>query len=314
MPIPLTASADRRRSRRLKLRGGLDLGGTKIEAALFSDGYERLATRRIDTPRDSYDDLLAAIADQVAWLRGKTFASLPIGLGCPGFFNDETGLFHAANLPASGKPLKRDLAALVGRLSVGQDLKCFALSEANGGAGEGFSHVFGLILGTGLGGAFCVDGSLQTGFQGLTGEIGHMPVGAPLATEYGLPLRRCGCGLTGCLETLAAGPGLTALYGHVAGEGLPPGEIVRREAGGDRAAARVMEIWLALLSQALLGIQLALDPDCVVLGGGLSKIPRIDARLAGAFAARRLPGSRTPEIRPARFGDASGTRGAAMLA
>lgn len=172
----------------MPLTGGIDLGGSKIEAALFDERLDRLTVRRIPTPREDYEQLLEALAEQIDWLRREAGGNPRIGIGCPGFFDPATGLAHTANLPAKGRPLEADLRARTGAdLVMGQDLKCFALSEANGGAGVGKTHVFGLILGTGLGGALCYRGALIKGQNGLLGEIGHVPLSLRSAQRHGLP-------------------------------------------------------------------------------------------------------------------------------
>ena len=298
----------------MSLSGGIDVGGTKIEAALFDQAYERITHRRLPTPRSDYSELLDAIESQARWLRDEAGEEIPLGVGLPGFMNPKTGAANTANLPASGKPLKRDLENRISGVTVGHDLKCFALSEANGGAGDGYNRVFGLILGTGLGGAFCRNGSVLVGRQGLAGEIGHIPISTARLSVDELPVIRCGCGLDGCLETLVAGPGLSRLSELVSGESRVPADIVSAEAAGDPGAAKVMDLWLDLASQALQAIQLAYDPDCVVVGGGLSRMENIAVRLAERFAQHRMTRSEQFEIMPARFGDSSGTRGAAILA
>ncbi len=295
------------------LIGGIDLGGTKIEAGLFDDQLKCLQKQRIGTPSD-YPSLLIAITEQVGWVRDQAGQCIPVGLGCPGFFNDDTGLACTVNLAAHGKPFKFDLATRNEQIFVGQDLKCFTLSEANGGAGDGQKHVFGLVFGTGLGGAFCINGNLVTGQQGILGEIGHIPVSANAAARYGLPEVNCGCGRSNCLETWVAGPGLTRLADHFGMKLTSPREIAEAEKSGDQFAGKVMDAWLDLACETLLIVQLSIDPDCIIVGGGLSRIKGIDTRLAEHFAVQCLPGSKPPEIKPAKFGDSSGTRGAALLA
>ena len=294
--------------------GGLDLGGTKIEASLFDANLNCLRTRRIPTPQDDYDKLLVAICDQADWVRKENNQMVPLGIGCPGFSNDKTGIAYTANLPATGQSFRADLKALIPGLVIEQDLKCFALSEANGGAGTGCNNVFGLAFGTGLGGAYCIDGRLVKGWQGLVAEIGHVPIAAKTVLTYGLSLQPCGCGLTGCLETYVSGPGLAALALDVAGKKMMPLEIASAESDGDAKAAQIVNIWLDLAVQALLTVQLMLDPSCIVVGGGISHIEGIVDRMAFRFGTVCLPGSRIPDIKPARFGLSSGTRGAAMVA
>jgi predicted NBD/HSP70 family sugar kinase/fructoselysine-6-P-deglycase FrlB-like protein len=294
--------------------GAIDLGGTKIEACLFDARLETLERRRSATP-DSYPALLDALVEAAGWLRTQAGGALPVGVGLPGLIDPRTGVSLTANLAATGHTLAADLSARLGQeVPVGNDCKCFALSEANGGAGEGFSTVFGLILGTGIGGGVCRDGRLVMGYNGLPGEVGHIALPAQLIAAHGLPVLPCGCGRAGCYETLASGPGLERLARHLAGVEAAPARIAAGAAAGEADMAAVFAVWLDLLAELLHTVQLTVDPDCVVLGGGLSRIEGLPARLAEAFARRHLPGVRAPAIVAARHGDASGVRGAAMLA
>ncbi len=294
--------------------GGIDMGGTKIEAALFDAAFHRLSHRRIDTPADDYRALLDAVAEQVAWLRHARRPDLPVGMGAPGFFNPTTGIYHAANLAAAGKPFRADLECAVPRLVAAQDLACFCLSEATGGAGAGASRVFGLALGTGIGGALAVDGVVEAGFRGLAGEVGHVPIGAALVARHALPVLPCGCGLTGCVETLGSGPGMMRIAAHVTGRPVSPPDLVRAALAGDDDAARAFGIWCDVVCQVLLTVQLTFDPEVVVLGGGLSRIEGLAGTLNARFADAALPGTLPFAIRTNRFGDASGARGAAIMA
>lgn len=294
--------------------GAIDVGGSKIEAALFGEDLKPLHKRRIDTPAESYEALLAAIVEQADWLGGQTRDLAAIGIGLPGLVDAETGLAFTANLPATGRRLGADLSARLGRkVPVENDCKCFALSEANGGAGAGFRTVFGLILGTGVGGGVCVAGRLARGLNGLPGEVGHFGLPAERLARYGLPLVACGCGRIGCYETYVSGPGLSRIAAHVTGRAATPGEVAGA-AAGDAGMRKVREIWLDLACELVHAVQLTIDPDCVVLGGGLSRMAGLADDLAAAFAAHKLPGVRSPAFRIAQHGDASGTRGAAILA
>ena len=295
--------------------GGVDLGGTKIEATLFGEDLSVASRRRRATPRDEYADLLDAVAAEIEWLRREAGADdLPVGVGIPGLIDPATGVSLTSNLPAAGRTLGRDLQGRVGAgLSMANDCKCFALSEANGGAGDGFSRVFGLIIGTGVGGGFCVDGRLDTGANGLVGEVGHFGIPAHLAAEFDLPVLPCGCGRKGCYETLVSGPGLSAICKTLTGSAAQAHEISRAADAGDPAMKRVLAVWHRLAAELLFTIQSTLDPDCFVLGGGLSDIPGIDASLAAALDASFLPSSKKPSILTPVFGAGSGGRGAALL-
>ena len=280
------------------IAGGIDVGGTKIEASLFDANWQAVETRRVDTPQ-SYSALVAAVAAQAAWLGG-----VPVGIGLPGRHDGATGLAFTANLPASGKPLRGDILRAVGRdASFGNDCDLFALSEARLGAGQGYGAMFGLILGTGIGGGFCLNGRLVETRGGAMGEVGHLPIPASL----GLPLLPCGCGRRGCFETLASGPGMGRLGEHLDGRGRNPREIAAE--GGTVFAA-----WLEIVAALVASLQCTLDPDAIVLGGGLSNIDGLAGRLSGAVPSVLLKATAPPTILKAKYGDSSGTRGAALLA
>lgn len=292
---------------------GIDLGGSKIEACLFDAALEPLARRRTVTPLTSFEDMLDALIDQYQWACGEAGQTgLKLGIGVPGFVEKGTGRLLASNLPSTDKSLPR---ALEQRLNVAiateNDCKCFALSEANGGAAEGAETVFGLILGTGCGGGVCHHGRLVRGLAGLPGEIGHL--GIPVAFADRLPALLCKCGRIGCYETLISGPGLRLLGQHVAGIDVPAEEIAARAAADEPGAAAALALWAELVCELLLTIQGSIDPDHIVLGGGLSKIPDVTAILGAQMQKTLMQGLPLPDLSVARFGDASGVRGAAML-
>ncbi|MCR6499384.1 ROK family protein [Shinella sp. CPCC 101442] len=294
--------------------GAIDVGGSKIEAALFGNDLLPIEKRRIDTRKESYETLVEAIVEQARWLEAKDASLAGIGIGLPGLVDTTTGLSITSNLPATGRSLSADISARLGRrVPVENDCKCFALSEANGGAGAGYRTVFGLILGTGVGGGVCVDGRLVKGLNGLPGEVGHFGLPAERVAKYGLPLVACGCGRTGCYETYVSGPGLSRIAAHVTGRPVAAEEIAGA-AAGDVAMRNVRDIWLDLLAELVHTIQLTVDADCVVFGGGLSRMAGLAEDLARVFEAHKLPGVRSPVFRIADHGDASGTRGAAILA
>ena len=298
------------------LCGGVDLGGTKIEATLFGKGLSVTSRRRRATPRNEYAELLDAVVAEIEWLRHEAGSDdLPVGIGIPGLVDPETGISVMANLPARGHMFGRDLHDRVTvNLSMANDCKCFALSEANGGAGDQFSRVFGLIIGTGLGGGFCVNGQLETGANGLVGEVGHLGFPAHLAAELDLPVLSCGCGRKGCYETIVSGPGMSAICKALTGSALTAHEISKAADAGIPEMRRTFEIWHRLAAELLFTIQSTLDPDCFVLGGGLSNIAGIDVSLASALDASLLPSSKRPKILKPAFGAGSGGRGAALLA
>jgi predicted NBD/HSP70 family sugar kinase len=296
--------------------GGIDLGGTKIEACLFDPELTEIARRRVPTPRQSFDELLDALVAQYEWLRAEAGTiALPVGVGIPGLIERSTGLSLTSNLPATNRPLHDALSRRLGfSVPVDNDCKCFALSEANGGAGEGYDTVFGLILGTGCGGGVCHKGRLVQGHNGLPGEVGHFGIAMNAAPQVTLPLRHCNCGRYGCYETLVSGPGLTALAKSLKGLELSPEQIASGAAAGDGDLAEILAIWADIVGELLRTIQGTVDPDCVVLGGGLSRIEGVAELLLGRMPGHFIAGMRAPAILVARYGDSSGVRGAAMLA
>lgn len=293
--------------------GGMDVGGTKIETCLFDEQFRALERRRVQTSCASYEELLDCIAGEAHWLDARAGGAVDLGIGLPGLVDRTTGRALTSNLPATGRPLRADLAAKLGRgVAMANDCKCFALSEANGGAGEGAATTLGLILGTGVGGGVTHHGRLVLGHDDLPGELGHLGIPGRLVAQWQLPLLACGCGRTGCYETLVSGPGLVRLAGRHGGAERSPAEIARLAATGDAAMATTMREWLTLLAELIYTAQCTIDMDCVVLGGGLSRIPDVAQMLADTYRAHRIAGRET-RFAAARFGDASGTRGAAML-
>ena len=291
--------------------GAIDVGGTKIEACLFDAALNPVKRRRTPTPVGDYESLVAAIIDSAKWLEEESGGDLPIGLGLPGLVDPRTGISKTANIPASGRPLRADLMRRLGKqVPVENDCKLFALSEARSGAGARFQTVFGLVLGTGVGGGLCRNGRLASSLNGLAGEVGHIGLPTALVQRHGLPILRCGCGREGCYETLASGPGIVRLTEHMCGS-LPgaPQKVFE-----DEEFSRARDVWFDIVAELLFTIQLTVDPDCVVLGGGLCHAPGIVERLTSTLAARLLGGARAPVIAVAQHGDASGVRGAAMLA
>lgn len=296
--------------------GGIDLGGTKIEACLFDSDLREITRRRVATPRHSYDDLVDALVGQYEWLRAEArLDMLPLGVGVPGQVDAETGLTLASNLAADEKPLRQDLSRRLGfPVRFENDCRCFAFSEANGGAGEGHDTVFGLILGTGCGGGVCYKGEMVAGRNGLPAqEIGHIGIPADAVPGIALPLERCACGRKGCYETLISGPGLTRLAKSLKGLELEAHEIAER-AATQSEWGEVLDIWARIVCELFRTIQAAVDPDCIVLGGGVSRISGIEDRLRRHFPDHLIEGSRLPVIARAKYGDSSGVRGAALLA
>ncbi len=296
-----------------RLFGGMDVGGSKIETCLFDERFHALERRRVRTTCASYEELLDGIVGEAHWLDARAGGAVDLGIGLPGLVDHATGRALTSNLPATGRPLREDLVAKLGRsVAMANDCKCFALSEANGGAGEGSETTLGLILGTGVGGGVTHRGRLVLGHNDLPGELGHLGIPGRLVAEWGLPLLPCGCGRVGCYETLVSGPGLARLAVRHGRTESSPAEIARLAEAGDAAMAAAMCEWLTLLAELIHTAQCTIDMDCVVLGGGLSRIPDVAPMLADTYRGRKIAGRET-RFAVARFGDASGTRGAAML-
>lgn len=292
--------------------GGIDLGGTKIEACLFDSDLGEITRRRIATPRTSYEELVDALVGQYDWLRGKAGVNtLPLGVGIPGQVDTKTGLTLASNLVCDEKPLRQDLSRRLGFPVIFEnDCRCFAFSEANGGAGAGHDTVFGLILGTGCGGGVCYKGAIVHGRNGLPGEeVGHLGIPVDAAPGVTLPMERCACGRRGCYETLISGPGIARLARGLKGLHLEAHEIAKRADLGE-----ILDAWAHVVCELFRTIQATVDPDCIVLGGGVSRLAGIEKLLLKHLPGHLLEGGRAPDILLAKYGDSSGVRGAAMLA
>jgi fructokinase len=289
------------------------VGGTKIEAAALDPSGRITARLRVPAPRHDYAQTLRAIGSLVEALEEQIGGRASIGVGIPGALSPATGLVKNANSTwLIGKPFDRDLAALLERpVRVANDANCFALSEAVDGAGAGAHMVFGVILGTGCGGGIVLGRAIHTGLNAIAGEWGHNPLPWPRDGER--PGPRCYCGQEGCLETWVSGPGFTAAHARATGERLEPAEIAARAAAGDALAKASVEAYADRLARGLATVVNILDPDVIVLGGGLSQLDflysGVPQRLGRYVFSDRVA---TPIRRPAH-GDSSGVRGAAWL-
>lgn len=290
---------------------GIDLGGTKIETQVFGDDWQVIARNRVATPRD-YDGLVAAVAGQIAWADQQTGAPAPVGIGAAGLVNPVTGLALTANLVASGKPFPADIAKAAGRtVTYVNDCRALALSEAVFGAGKGHRTVMSLIMGTGIGGGIAVDGAILQGPTRTGGEFGHTAAPAHLVAKYDLPVVQCGCGRMGCCETYIAGPGLGRIARTLTGRDLTSQEIA---AARHTEFAPVWQAWCELVADLLRTLILTVDPDIVVLGGGLSQIDKVVDDLTVATQTAQIGDFSIPPIVLAQGGDTSGARGAALAA
>lgn len=304
-----------------RLRLGLDLGGTKIEGVALTNGQE-LARIRVDTPRGDYAGTIAALAGAVAVLEARAGGTGTVGVGIPGALEPESGLVKNANsVWLLGRPLGRDLEARLGRpVRVANDANCFAVSEATDGAGAGAQVVVGVILGTGTGTGIVVRGHLLTGPNAVAGEWGHNPLPWPDASEW--PGPPCYCGRTGCVETFLSGPGLSLDHRLRTGRTETAQEIADAALRGDGPAGDTLARYEGRLARGLGALINVLDPDVIVLGGGLSRIDRLYERVPRLWHAHvfgcahegvRDGAPVRTRLVPARHGDASGVRGAAWL-
>lgn len=296
----------------MDLRIGIDLGGTKTEiVALAASGAVRLR-RRASTPGD-YDGILGLLTGLVVEAEAELGAAAPapVGVGIPGSLSPATGLVRNANTQClNGRALNADLAARLGRpVRVSNDANCLALSEAADGAGAGHGVVFSVILGTGCGGGIVVGGRLIEGYNRVGGEWGHTPL--PWMTPEEFPGPRCWCGLHGCLETFLCGPALAADW-KGAGQ-RDAGGIAEAAAGGDAAARGALERHASRLARALAGITNLIDPDAIVLGGGLSNLAHLYEEVPRLMEPWIFGDVGRTRLLRARHGDSSGVFGAARL-
>jgi fructokinase len=296
------------------MRIGVDVGGTKIEAiALDEEGWE-LKRVRVPTPRGDYAATVATVKALVGELEAATKRVGSVGVGIPGTVVAATGLVKNANSTwLNGMPFERDLcAALEREVRCANDANCFAVSEATDGAGRGHGVVFGVILGTGCGGGIAINGKVMNGLNGISGEWGHIPL--PWATGDELPGPQCFCGKRGCLEMWISGTGLEQYFARVSGRDFRGAQIVEAAATGDAEAEAALVRLEDRIARGLAVVVNILDPDVIVLGGGLSKLDRL---YAGGLAAKLSTlvfggGGTTPIVRNVH-GDSSGVRGAAWL-
>ncbi|HKF71547.1 MAG TPA: ROK family protein [Stellaceae bacterium] len=295
------------------IRIGIDLGGTKIEAAaLDRQGVIRFR-RRVPTPTGDYPGTIRVIRELVAALEGELRESGTVGIGIPGAISPATGLVKNANSTCLiGHPFDRDLAAALGRpVKLANDADCFALSEAVDGAAAGASTVFGVILGTGVGGGVVVRGRLLDGPNAIAGEWGHSPLPWPRDDER--PGALCYCGKHGCVETFVSGPGLARDHAARTGEAVAATEIAERAEAGDQRADATMNRYEDRLARALATVINLLDPHVIVLGGGLGQIARLYRRVPAIWGAYVFSDTVATRLVPPRYGDSSGVRGAAWL-
>jgi fructokinase len=295
------------------LRIGVDLGGTKIEAIAVEGPSNVRARRRVPTPRHDYAGCLDAIAGLVEGVQAEAGGRGPIGIGIPGAISPATGLVKNANsVWLNGKALPGDLQKRLGQpVRLANDANCFALSEATDGAGAGARVVFGAIIGTGTGGGIVADGRVFTGANGVAGEWGHNPLPWPDASES--PGPECYCSRRGCIELFLSGPGFRRDHLEHAGEELAPEEIVARAAAGDAACETSLQRYEDRMARGLATIINVVDPDVIVLGGGMSSVSRLYAGVPARWTPYVFSDRVDTPLVPPVHGPASGARGAAWL-
>jgi predicted NBD/HSP70 family sugar kinase len=302
------------------LRLGIDLGGTKIEIVALrhagAGGERELLRRRVATPREDYRGTIAAIGGLVEAAERELGASGSVGIGIPGSISPATGLIRNGNSTwLNGQPLQQDLEARLKRpVRVANDANCFALSEAVDGAGAGAETVFGVILGTGVGGGVVVRGEVVNGANAVAGEWGHIPLPGRSAEDG--PPRRCWCGRPDCIETFLSGPAFERDYAArtaAAGKLVRAHEIADRAAAGESAAHAALALYEERLARALAMVINLLDPDVIVLGGGVSNIAALRADVPRLWGPHVFSDRIATRLVAATHGDSSGVRGAARL-
>ncbi len=295
------------------MRLGIDLGGTKIAAVVLNRQGQEVWRRRVATPRGAYDGTLDQIAALVAEGEQAVGESCTVGLGIPGAASRLTGRIKNANSTwINDQPLHRDLEERLTRpVRLANDANCLVLSEAADGAAAGARVAFGVILGTGVGGGLVVNGGLVEGVNAIAGEWGHNPLPWPDAPEC--PGEPCYCGRAGCIETWVSGPALARDYTRAGGDPCPGEEIVARASRGDVRAGETLARWEGRLARALATVVNVVDPDVIVVGGGLSRIARLYARVPAMWGKWVFSDAVATRLVPSQHGDDSGVRGAARL-
>ena len=295
------------------MRIGIDLGGTKIEGIALDDAGNELTRKRVATPQGKYQETLDTIAGLIHDIEEATGQQGSIGIGTPGALSPATGLLRNSNsVCMNGMPVKQDLEAMLKRqVRMMNDANCFALSEATDGAAAGASVVFGVIVGTGTGAGVVVNGEALTGPNAIAGEWGHNPLPWPRDDER--PGRQCYCGKYGCIETFLSGPGMAADHLQHTGESLKAEQIVKRATQGDSKAEETLQRYEDCMARGLAHVINILDPDVIVLGGGMSNIRRLYQNVPEQWGKYVFAEKVFTRLVPPKHGDSSGVRGAAGL-
>jgi fructokinase len=295
------------------LRLGVDLGGTKIEVAVLDTAGQFVFRERQPTPQGNYTGTVEAIASLVHRAETAVGTVDSIGIGTPGAISPRSGLIKNANsVVLNDKPLKQDLEARLQRpVAMANDANCLALSEAHGGAAAGAASVFGVILGTGVGGALVFNGALIAGHNAIAGEWGHNPLPWPNGAEYPGPL--CWCGKKGCAEQWLSGPAFERDYAQAAGRTLSGADIITQAQAGDAVAVAAQHRYTDRLARALAQVINLFDPEVIVLGGGMSNVAALYTVVPALWQSFVFSDAISTRLVAPQFGDSSGVRGAALL-
>jgi fructokinase len=296
------------------VRIGIDLGGTKIEVAALGPGGEELMRHRVPTPRSNYGDVIRAIESLVFDLESRLGERGTVGLAIPGTISPVSGLVKNANsTELIGHALDRDIQQVIGRkVRIANDANCFVISEANDGAAAGYEVVFGVIAGTGIGGGICVAGKPLVGAHSIAGEWGHNPLPWPTVQEVA-SAPQCYCGRRGCIESWVSGPALSSLFARMTRRTLSAPEIAAAAEDGDPTALETMQGFYDRFARSLASVVNLLDPDAIVIGGGLSNIDSLYRELAPRVQMLAFSPEGPTRILKNKHGDSSGVRGAAWL-
>lgn len=297
---------------------GFDIGGTKIELAVFNEKLEKQYSERVPTPQNNYDEWLSVIVSLVQKADAKFGCKGSVGLGLPGFVNRETGIAEITNIRvADNKPILKDLSERLEReVRAENDANCFALSEAWDEENHQYPFVLGLILGTGFGGGLVFNGKVHSGNIGMAGELGHIQLNYHALKLLGwdkAPIYKCGCGNSACLDTYLSGRGFEMLYRDLQGESLPAKQIIEKFYADDKSAVEFVKLFVELAAISIGNIITALDPHLIVLGGGLSNFDYLYDALPKALPCHLMRSAKVPVIKKAKYGDSGGVRGAAAL-
>jgi fructokinase len=296
----------------MTVRIGIDFGGTKIEGAALDPAGGIVTRIRVPNP-GGYDAALAVLVDLVARIEAEAEPAASVGIGSPGSLSPRNELMRNSNsLYLNGRPFLQDVQVALGRpVRLANDANCMALSEAIDGAAAGRRSVFGLIIGTGCGGGLVLDGRVVEGAHGIAGEIGHIPLPWPGTDE--MPAPGCWCGLHGCFESWVSGTGFSRAFAALTGRPLDAPAIVAAARSGDGEAMAALDRYIDRLGRGLALLANLIDPDAIVIGGGMSNVEEIYAGLPEVVRRHTFSGQWDGAIVPARWGDSSGVRGAALL-